>query len=61
MLTKIIKEHFVNLFLNACILGFKAHFGVLVYDTYVWFFFLHLRVAFSCENWKWFNVLKMKI
>jgi hypothetical protein len=49
MLTKKIKENFVNIFLNACILGCEAHFGVLVYDTYVWFFFLHIRIEFYFE------------
>jgi hypothetical protein len=47
------KENFVNLFVNACILGCKAQFGVLVYDTYAWFFFpsiLKLHFLVKIEN-----------
>jgi hypothetical protein len=51
MVIAIQKLNFVNIFLNACILGCEAHFGVLVYDTYVWFFFsileLHFLVKFE--------------
>jgi hypothetical protein len=31
-------EKFVNLFVNVCILNYRTSFGVLVYDTSIWFF-----------------------
>jgi hypothetical protein len=48
------------IFVNACILGCKANFGLLIYHTSIWFFF-HLRATFSCENWKWPNSSKNEI
>jgi hypothetical protein len=54
---EIFKNKVVNLFVNAFILGYRAHFGL----SYIYLvFFLHLITTFSWEIWKCCNLLKMK-
>jgi hypothetical protein len=49
---KDIEEKNINLFVNACILGYRASFGVLVYHTSIWFFssISKLHVFVKTEN-----------
>jgi hypothetical protein len=49
MLLKNIEEKTINIFVNACILGYRAGFGVSIYHTSIWFF-LHFKTAFSYGN-----------
>jgi hypothetical protein len=38
MFPKVILEKIINIFVNACILGYRASFGALVYHTSIRFF-----------------------
>jgi hypothetical protein len=49
MLLKNIEENIINIFVNACILGYRAGFGVSIYHTSIWFFF-HFKAVFSYGN-----------
>jgi hypothetical protein len=62
MLVKKIEENFesfVILFVNACILGCNVGFGLLIYHTFIWFFFsisnLKLKMVQFSENEKIIN------
>jgi hypothetical protein len=62
MLVKKIEENFesfVIIFVNACILGCHVGFGLLIYHTFIWFFFsisnLKLKMVQSFENEKIIN------
>jgi len=52
-------ESFVIIFVNACILGCNVGFGLLIYHTFIWFFFsisnLKLKMVQSFENEKIIN------
>jgi hypothetical protein len=52
-------ESFVILFANACIVGCNVGFGLLIYHTFIWFFFsisnLRLKMVQSFENGKIIN------
>jgi hypothetical protein len=58
MFPKDIEEKIINLFVNACILGYRASFGALVYHTSIWFFssisklhfFVKMKLAQSFRN-----------
>jgi hypothetical protein len=38
MFPKDIEDKIINIFLNACILGYRASSGALVYHTSIWIF-----------------------
>jgi len=52
-------ESFIILFVNACILGCNVGFGLLIYHTFIWFFFsisnLRLKFFQSSKNEKIIN------